>query len=280
MRRFGWALALITLLAAGCSGGNDKTTKRGTATKAGSSSSAAPTQSATRPGRITSTLDGKRILPHRLRWIARPHVHGAISEVRFLIDGSVRWIEHEAPYVYGSDDAGANRGFLVTTWLTPGRHRFTVQAEDLHKTTYERTVTARVLPAPNPPAPLAGHWRRPVAGGHWDLIFDRIGAWHLDPEGSGVPNQVVISNTTIHVYAPIEMGPLTNDQTPIKRLGHANIGGFDCNPAGPFGTYRWHVSGDRLTLKPVHESCADRKGIWSHVWRRVGPVDAWRAPKL
>jgi hypothetical protein len=278
MRHLGWTVALITLLAAGCGGDNDKKVTRTSVTTA--ASAAAPTRSAPRPRGITSTLDGKRVLPQRFRWIAQPHVHGAIREVRFLIDGSVRWIEHEAPYVYGSDDAGANRGFLVTTWLARGRHRFTVQAEDLNKKTYERSATARVLPARNPPTLLAGHWQRPVPGGHWDLIFDRIGAWHLDPEGSGVPNQVEISKTTIHVYAPIQMGPLTNDQTPIKRLGHANIGGFDCNPGGPFGTYRWNVSGDRLTLTPVHENCPDRKGIWSHSWHRVGPVDAWRAPKL
>jgi hypothetical protein len=278
MRRYVFALTLIALAWAGCGGGGEKHS----ATSAGQAPPAAAqsTSPAGRAATITSTLDGLRVLPHRYRWVADAHVRAPISEVRFAIDGSVRWIEHDPPYVYGSDDAGANRGFLITTWLAPGPHRFTVVAEDDNGRTYRRTVTARVLPAPKPPPALAGRWRRSVPGGHWDLIFDGIGEWHLDPEGKGLANQMDISGHTLHVYAPIQMSPLIDDHTQIKRLGHFDLGGFDCNPAGPFGTYRWAISGDRLTLRPLHESCPDRKGILVHTWQRVGPVATWRAPSL
>jgi hypothetical protein len=281
MRRYGFALALIALASAGCGGAGDKhpTASGGNAREA-PSAAARSTSSAPRPAAITSTLDGLRVVPHRYRWIADSHVRASISEVRFVIDGSVRWIEHDPPYMYGGDDAGANRGFLITTWLAPGPHRFTVMADDDNGRTYSRTVTARVLPAPKPPPALAGRWRRSAPEGHWDLIFDRIGEWHLDPEGSGLANQMDISGHTLHVYAPIQMSPLINDHTQIKRLGHVDLGGFDCNPAGPFGTYRWTISGDRLTLRPLHERCPDRNGILAHTWRRVGPVAAWRAPNL
>jgi hypothetical protein len=278
MRRYVFALTLIALAWAGCGGGGGKHS----ATSAGQAPPAAAqsTSPAGRSATITSTLDGLRVLPHRYRWIANPHVRAQISEVRFAIDGSVRWIEHDPPYVYGSDDAGANRGFLITTWLAQGPHRFTVVAEDDTGKTYRRTVTARVLPAPKPPPSLAGHWRRSVPDGHWDLIFDPIGEWHLDPEGTGLANQMDISGHSLHIYAPIQMSPLIDDHTQIKRLGHSDLGGFDCNPSGPFGTYRWAISGDRLTLRPLHESCPDRKGILARTWQRVGPVAAWRAPNL
>jgi len=278
--RLAMALAALAIPLAGCGSASDSARPASHPSTAPPPSTAATSAAAPATGAvISSTLDGKRVLPQRLRWRAR--VKGAnISQVAFVIDDSERWVEHEPPYYYGGDDAGANRGFLITTWLAPGRHRFTVRATDFDNKTHERTVTARSLPAPAPPAALAGRWRRPQDGGHWDLIFDRIGAWHLDPEGTGLVNQVQITGDTIRVYAPIQMSPLTDDRTAIKRLGHKSIGGIDCNPAGPFGTYSWKVSGDRLTLRPLRERCPDRKQIWTHTWRRVGDVDDWRAPNL
>src|SRR4051794_21130870 len=72
--------------------------------------------------RVTSSLDGKRLLPHRIHWLAFPHLQTTSAvKVDFLIDGQVRWSETKAPYSY-SDDGG----FLVTSFLAPGMHRFTV----------------------------------------------------------------------------------------------------------------------------------------------------------
>jgi hypothetical protein len=76
---------------------------------------------ATKPA-ISSSLDGKRVLPHRIHWLAFPTGPAAdVREVDFLIDGHVVWIEHHPPYTYGLDG-----NWLVTSWLRPGRHRFTV----------------------------------------------------------------------------------------------------------------------------------------------------------
>jgi hypothetical protein len=42
---------------------------------------------------LGSSLDGKKVLPPRTRWIAYPKPASAqIEEVDFLIDGKVRWI--------------------------------------------------------------------------------------------------------------------------------------------------------------------------------------------
>jgi hypothetical protein len=136
--------------------------------------------------KVSSTLDGKSVLPSRLHWLVYPKLSPAkVAEVDFLIDGKVRWIEHSAPYNYAADDNGKNKGFLITTWLSAGTHTFASRVVTTTGSTAMDTVRARVLAAPLPPAPLQGKiWTRMVQGGggaptgRWELIFDRVGAWH------------------------------------------------------------------------------------------------------
>jgi len=228
--------------------------------------------------KVSSTLDGKTTLPSRLHWLVYPKLSPTkVAEVDFLIDGKVRWIEHSAPYNYASDENGKEMGFLITTWLSAGTHTFTSRVLDMSGNSVRDTVRARVLAAPAPPAPLQGGiWTRIVQGGgsdgpptgRWELVFDRVGAWHLDPLGSGVANQVSFHGNVINVFAPIQMAPLINDHTTVKRYGHHNIGGFDCTMAGPFGSYHWSVSGDQLTLTAIKEGCAGRGTIWQGTWTR------------
>ena len=114
--------------------------------------------------KVTSTLDGKTALPHRIQWLAT--VRGAQArEVDFLIDGKLRWVHHHLPYYYGdfSDSPGTvDRGYLVTSWLEPGLHHFTVRATSTSGQTATDTVVARVAPTPDPPSALAGTWQRVV----------------------------------------------------------------------------------------------------------------------
>ena len=110
--------------------------------------------------KVSSTLDGKSVLPHRIHWVARTSLaQGRVSDVAFLIDGKVRWVERDAPYTYSEDGA-----YLVTSWLTPGRHRFTVRvtSTDGRKWHEDRGRPRRA--APEPPAELAGSWQRDVQG--------------------------------------------------------------------------------------------------------------------
>ena len=244
--------------------------------------SAASAGGVAEPLKATSTIDGKRVLPHRLRWTAYPNVPAArIDRVEFLIDGKVRWIEGSRPYNYGGDDRG-HLGYLITTWLKPGRHTFTTRAFDTAGRKATDYVRARVLPAPQPPASLSGAWTRTVtpadlekAGedgppeGHWRLVFDHVGAWHLDPLGSGVVNQYEVAGSVIHVYAPIQMAPFSDGKGGVSRYGHHSIGGTDCNFDGPFGSYSWSVAGDELTLTAEKEGCGSRRAIWEGTWKRV-----------
>jgi hypothetical protein len=237
--------------------------------------------------KLTTTIDGKKVLPLRIRWLATPPGKAsAVTEVRFLIDGKLRWVEHHAPFNYGSDDGNGHLGWLVTSWLSPGRHRFTTQARLTGGRKVSDTVVARVIEAPAPPAALAGRWRRTVTdddlvkidpalvgnfpAGSWDRVFDRVGTWDLDPQGSGIVQLVRIDKDTIRIDAPVWITPFVNGQTTLKRYGHDSIAGFFCREDGPVGSYRWSVSADQLTLTPIDEPCVLRQAAWAGTWTRVG----------
>jgi hypothetical protein len=224
---------------------------------------------------VTSSLDGRRVLPLRSRWLVYPKARAAtIKKVDFLIDGKLRWIEHYAPYNYGSDDFQSHLGYLITTFLTPGRHTFTARAVDKAGRKAVDTVTARVVPAPEPPAELAGVvWKRnnPNLGGlsgEWELIFDHVGSWHLDPLGGGVLDEYDIAGGVLHLYAPITFGLKTQSWT---KLGHKvpGSGQGDCREDGPFGTYHWSVTRGALTLTAIKEGCPGRRHILEGTWTRA-----------
>jgi hypothetical protein len=238
--------------------------------------------------KVTSSLDGKKVLPQRSRWVVHPGVaSSAVREVDYLIDGKLRWVEHNAPYYFGGDDNGADPGYLVTTWLAAGLHHFTARVVGKGGVSND-VVTARVIPAPKPPKALAGSWTRTVTkqdqkkaspafgadnvppAGVWKLVFDGVAAWALDPVKTGLATQYAIAGDVLHAYAPIAMAPCS-DSGPcgVSRFGHHHLGGVDCTAAGPFGTYRWSVSGSRLTLTAIHEPCGQRRVIWEGTWTRV-----------
>ena len=232
---------------------------------------------------VTSSLAGKKVLPHRIQWIARST--GA-SDVRFLIDGRVRWIENAAPFTY-SDDGG----YLVTSWLTPGRHRFTVTATSSTGATASETVVARVIATREPPKRLAGSWTRnvprsvppdpafpgdSVPAGRWTIVVDR--RWiesrfpgRFDPatlpRGAGniLIDDYTVGQGTITIAGAVTTHPL-NDKI-------AAGGGWWCGPGGPSGSYTWSVSADgtTLTLAPApSDGCSQRGTIFAGTWRRAG----------
>jgi len=117
----GRATLLLVLVVAACSSspgaaGNEPATTGQTASIAAS------------PGKlsVTSTLDRHTTLPVRIHWQAFPSAPASgVSEVDFLIDGRLGWVEHKTPYFYGDDG-----NWLVTSFLTPGEHSFTVRVHD------------------------------------------------------------------------------------------------------------------------------------------------------
>jgi hypothetical protein len=221
---------------------------------------------------VRSTLDGKTVLPIRIHWIAQPSIPPSqVSEVDFRIDGRLAWVEHHAPYVYANDV-----NWLVTTFLKPARHTFSVSAISTSGRKASDTVTARVAPAPAPPADLTGSWSRTATTS--DLAkcttgpaCDPIGTWRItisskgwsarDPRGGGLLFDIVyLSPSQVQLRPTIEYPPYPNN----------NNGGW-CDDTDPLAVYSVSIdtSGQTMTLGAVgHDSCGDRaailEGTWTH----------------
>lgn len=242
---------------------------------------------------VSSTLDGRTVLPHRIHWLGYATLPSAkVAKVEFLIDGRLAWVEHGAPYVYGSDEHGRNEGYLVTSWLTAGKHSFVVRATATDGTKATDAVSARVLPAPAPPAALAGTWRRAVdaadapkpgsagnptstlvAPGPWTITFEK--RWIRD----AAPGRFVYPQSNSNGTGFVFLDDYTATATRIEVVGEVIMhpfsdrlaeGGWWCYPNGPGATYDWSVSGDTLTLTPVggHDACAVRGFVWAGEWTR------------
>jgi len=211
---------------------------------------------------ITSTLDGKNLLPHRIRWIGRTNLPAAeVSKVEFLIDGTVRWIERNPPYTYGDDT-----NWLVTSWLSPRRHRFAVRVKTKDGRIALRTTFARVVPAPAPPAELSGSWKHSFGAGTWVLTVDRAGWKILDPYG----------DTNFIDVAYFSGGRLQARGGIFTKLNSRVGGNGWCLGLNAPVDYRWAVSAETLTLTHFGvDRCTDgseadkQHHAWNGAWTRA-----------
>lgn len=233
---------------------------------------------------IRSSLDGKTVLPQRIRWIAYPSGSVNFPGVEFLIDGKVVYANRLAPYAFGSDakdeaTGKVNTGYLVTTWLAPGSHRFTVRAKGsgaYRGLSAERTVVARVRPAPAPPAGLTGTWEReltaPVPPDR-NVLFRGLTA----PPGT---YRIAIGRGYVRMSGPDPRPHTKVDYVAGPRVitfrGPVWTGDPDedaiCEPWGPEAGYSWTVDGDTLTLAPARpaDTCKQRAALTTGEWTRVG----------
>jgi hypothetical protein len=227
----------------------------------------------TQPAKVTSSLDGKTVLPLRIHWIGRPQVAlSNVKELDFLIDGRLAWIEHRAPYVYADDG-----NWLVTSFLTPGKHAFAVRMITTDGRRSIDTVHARVVAAPTPPAALAGTWRRTVTAddlkkstsgqtappGLWKLAVRSKGWVMTDPQGGGGMFDVAyLTATKLQMRPTIETPPFPNPSN----------GGF-CTDTDPLWTWTAVVSDDGKTMSltpTAPDRCGDRAAILQGTWSRLG----------
>lgn len=237
----------------------------GTLTLAVTVSSAAAGFSLSASGpKLTSTLDGKSVLPHKIRWAAHPPRSLSRPKVEFRIDGKLRWVETKVPYVYGDD-----HGSLVTTWLSPGKHTFTVRAVPKKGRPLTRTTTARVLPAPLPPAELVGTtWKRVLSKqgsdgspkGTWTIRVTNAG-WKIDDPMGG-------TNFIDAIYSSPNLITLGDGIWTSPRSFHEGNGW--CQDTNSPVRYEWSVSGSGLTLQPSGAShCGDQAEIVGGAWQRT-----------
>jgi hypothetical protein len=197
---------------------------------------------------VRSSLDGKRVLPHRIHWIARTKIASRkVAAVDFLIDGKKLWVEHHPPYYYG--DQG---NYLVTSFLKPGIHRFTVKVDTWVGRHATDTVKARVLAAPAPPADLAGAWKAffsqpspdsPPAG-DWRLVIDRLGWRIYDTAMTGDTLDVAYLSPSL---VAVRTGMAT---------GHPkfDLNGWCNNAPGSPARYHWTIDSAGLQFSRVSGS--------------------------
>ena len=255
-----WLAALLVVLAlAACS-------------TAGAAAPNGPATASTAKLTVTSTLDGHTALPHRIHWQAFPSGPSfAVSQVDYLIDGKQVWVEHVAPYFYGDDG-----NYLVTSFLTPGKHVFTVRAIDVGGHVATDTVTATVPQALSPPAALAGPWKalQPGGGGvgYASLVISSVG-WY---EGQF---PVTRSNGNLEDVAylspglvEIRTGMATGHDMVAGAPSDNDLNGWCNNAPGAPARYRWIVTGThlRLTFAGGHP-CPGFTGFLTASWTRAGP---------
>lgn len=215
---------------------------------------------------VTSALAGKTALPHRVHWLGIPSLpESKIREVDFLIDGKLAWVERHRPYSYGYD---AN--YLVTTWLRPGMHRFTVTAVASDGSRASTSSTARTSAAAPPPARLEGSWSRVVTAaeagdsgrpGRWTLTIDAVGWRILDPSRHGALVDV----------AYLGAGRLEARGGIATRNHDAREGNVWCDEPFQPVRYRWAASGDTLALSLAGpKRCDGESDVWAGSWTRGG----------
>lgn len=271
--RAGASLALVAILMMlpACSSGESSTAASTGSISRGQTS---PSSTSEQVLGVTSTLDGRTTLPHRIHWEATPSVAEAdVSEVLFLIDGNPAWVEHNAPYFYGDDG-----NYLVTSFLSQGEHSFTVRVLGVGGQSAESNVNATVAAAPSPPDALTGmSWSRtmtpadkkkatssePPPTGLWGLTIDPVGWMLSDPEGGGLLFDVAYQNGhRVQLRASIERPPYPSPTG----------GGFCEEPDAPFAwSYSVDEGGKTLTLHPIgQDPCGDRVAILEGTWANEG----------
>jgi hypothetical protein len=197
---------------------------------------------------VTSSLDGKTVLPLRSHWIAYPKDTQSIDHVDFFIDGFHAWTEHQvgiaqAPLYYGSKG-----NWLITTFLKPGMHKFVIRAYDIANQLAVDTIHARVVAPPAPPAKLAGSWQK----GTQMLLIAKNG-WTLGPNNF-VDAQYLTNGSVV-------LGPEIMDRPELTPY---------CGSNPPHSWKATIAKGDKsMTVAPVGtDPCAVRAKIFKGTWTR------------
>lgn len=257
--------AMVALLAVtGCASASHPA-----AAKAGGSS---PSATAAPRLSVTSSIADGAHLDAAVSWSARLVSANAVTAVDFLVDGKVKWTEHNAPY-YFNDDKN-----LLPPWLLgAGAHTLTVRATDSSGATASATSHITVAPVPKVPTALLATFRRDLTQadlkgtsslpgydpnnqpptGEWTIRFENDYLIAL-----GDPSNPVGENETFKATAA---GDLTL-AGPANWLTPPDLRGGLCEPA-PLDHYHWIVTGNVLTISGG-TNCPNRKALFDGKWTR------------
>ena len=228
--------------------------------------------------RVSSSIAEGAQLTNPVRWQAYVTgvPAGGVVSVRFLIDGKVRHLEREAPYLF------AGRGnLLLPGTLGPGSHVFVVDVTltDGHRLTAATTAVV-TKKAPGVPRQVLGRWTRTVTAAE----VARTESFRNPADGVPLPAgtwQVRISAYGVARYTdPTSAHELTAGQVrfepggrlavgnEIPNFPHASKGGF-CGDTVRAGIYHWSLHGTVLVIRAVSDDqCADRNSFWNGTFTR------------
>ena len=209
---------------------------------------------------VVSTLAGLTEMPHRIHWEAATHgaLDTSVTEVDFLIDGQLAWVEHNFPYFYGDDG-----NWLVTSFLKPGPHTFVTKAVAAGGLTAIETVNATVGVAHAPPADIAGHWSRSSTGsttGVWSVTINSVGWLFDDPQGGGQSQDVEY---------PAKGKMVTHASIAEPAFPNPRNGAFCGDPIDPDGSFSYTVSADGNTLTVTADAPVCDQDAFEGTWTRV-----------
>lgn len=261
------------ILAAGCSGGTSPAKR--------STPSASPQATGTSsPPAVTMTITDGTELTRAVPWqvTVTPVGTDVVHEVDFLIDGTQRWVEREAPYFFDDDHQ------VLPPWLLgAGSHTLTAHVVTSEGATADETARVHVRVDVRSNKKIAGSYHRvvtkadqrrvasyriPSKGAFGDL--SPTGAWTInikpdgeivgvDPTGDTTAAFVepfTVRESTVTLYGPA-VWRQTDPDNPSKF----------CDPERP-GRYTWSLSGSMLTIKTNQKVCADRDIVMVGTWQR------------
>jgi hypothetical protein len=214
---------------------------------------------------VSSTLSQKHVLPHRIHWLGKPSLPPSkIREIDFRIDGRQAWVEHHAPYSYGYDG-----NYLVTSWMRPGLHTFTVVAVATNGRRARISSRARTGPAKAPPAALAGSWQRQLSAadargsgpaGVWTLTVSSVGWRILDPtrERGALIDVAYLASNAFEARGGI-----------ATRAHDPRENNLWCDEPFEPVRYHWRVAANRLTIALAGpRRCHGQSRVWAGDWTR------------
>ena len=233
--------------------------------------------SAPQPRASSSIPDGGE-LTGPVRWEARVSgiPAGGVVSVRFFIDGKLKHLARQAPYLF----AGPGNLLLPGT-LGPGSHTFAV---DFTLTDGRRLTTAATAvvsaKAPGMPHQVLGRWTRNVTAAEVartrsfrnraDGIPLSAGTWQVQIGADGVARYTGPTPTLDLTVGQVRFEPggrlVVGNQIP--NFQHASKGGFCAGTAGD-GIYHWSLHGHALTVRVISDrQCASRNSFWNGTFTR------------
>ena len=267
------ALAVGGLILAGavaaCSGGTSASTSTGTH----------PDPQPTDHPSVSSSIRSGTVLRHPLVWqdAAAADSGSPIDHVDFLVDGKLRWTEHNEPYQF-------NDGRLFAPWpLGAGPHTLSLRATTFGGASTETSASVVVKVDRNRAALPTATYYRTVShaaigrvSGYRDAVHGAFGVipptgrWGLRVREDGV---IVIGYVPDHEYDWTYLPFQTRDDR-LTLFGpavwlqpHPDRPSLFCDPEPP-ATYRWTTRGHDLTIGAVARTCADRDEVLLGTWRR------------